>query len=527
MSAEEMSKSAKRRAAKKARDATAEEEAAPPPAPEPVPAAKSKAAAKSAAAPPAAAPKAAEPKGKAKAKAKAEAKAEPAPAPKAAAKAEAKAKAQPEAKAAAQPKAESKKAAQPSPEQSKAKAKGKAKAQPAEPPKPKEPEIASYVEFDDGSGGGWDVASSQTKKQQKQQERKLQKEAEEKQKKQEEEEAAKKAEAEKAASAKKQSAKAKATPKAKVVAAEAKPSAPGAVAPVTGETPKPTASADPEKPEEPAEILETAVVPIPSGMMGRVIGPRGVNIETIKMKIEGIKTFDTAGGSQVTIVGAPASVPLAEAAVKELIEKGYMSLSYEDFAEGKVLIHPSSIPEIIGSRGAVINKIKEVAKVEIKMPEVPKGKDGLGGKGVPADASKKYPIEIVGDKENVEKAKQIITDIMTYGHHADTHEDVIHEELDIPPESYRYIIGRAGSELRHTQNHYEVKVNIPRENSVIKDKVLVIGEQMKVELAVKHIWKMVTEAEQPKEPKEKTTDKFDKDDEPNEPWMNAYMYKRK
>lgn len=530
-----MSKSAKRRQAKKARDAAAEESA--PPAPTPTPEPKSAAKAKAKAATPAAPPKAAEPP-KAEPKSKAKAKAEPKAEPVVEAKAKGKAEAKPKAAAAEQPKAQAKAKEQPAQpkakEQPKAASKAKAKAKPAEPPKPKEPEIPSYVEFDDGKGGEWEEISGKTKKQEKQAEKKKQKEIEEAKKKQEEEEAAKKAEADKKAAeiaalkaakqAQKQAAKAAAAPKATVE--EPKPVA------VT-EPVKPAANtttpAEPEKPQEPPDV--TATVQVPDGKIGRVIGPGGSNIRKITEET-GIKKIDTSS-DVVTIIGPAAAVPLAEAAIKELIEKGFMQLSYKDFAEGSIQVHPSCFPDIIGQRGAVINDIKKATEVEIKIPEVPKG-DGKGsGKGG-ADSGKKYKVEIIGDKDNVEKAKEIINAILMYGHHEVTHPDIVHEEMEIPQECYGFIIGRGGSELRHIQNNYEVKVNIPRQYSV-NDKVVITGLSSSVERTVKHINKLLSdESDKAKEKEEKAAKgekaprKRDEDDEgPMEPWMAAYMKTRK
>mmetsp|Transcript_83841 Transcript_83841/g.132031 ORF Transcript_83841/g.132031 Transcript_83841/m.132031 type:complete len:529 (+) Transcript_83841:89-1675(+) len=518
---EAMSKSAKRRAAKKARDAAAEEEPAPAPKATPAEAPKSapKAKAKAQTAPAvAAAPKAAEPKSKAKAKA--EPKVEPVPEPKAKAKGKAEPKASVE-----QPKAK---------EQPKAASKAKAKAKAEAPPPPKkEEEIPEYIQFDDGKGGAWEECTGKSKKQEKQAEKKKQKEEEEAKKKLEEEEAAKKAEIEakkQAKQAQKQAAKAATEPKVETP----KPVAPVAPAPAKVVPATATTKAEPEGPKEPPDT--TVVVKIPEGKIGRVIGPKGANIIKIQEKTE-IKKIDTMGDT-VTIIGPAEKVPLAEAAVKELIEKGYMQLAFDNFAQDGVMIHPSSIPDIIGSRGAVINAIKDHTKVEIKMPEVPKGgKDGLGKGGSGAESKQKYKVEIVGDKEGVDQAKEIINSILMYGHHEVTHPDEAHEEMEIPQESYGFIIGRGGSELRHIQNSYHVKVNIPRATSV-NDKVVIVGLSSDVERAVKHINKlMMDESEKAQEREQKEAAKAagkgsteraprrsDDDDEgPMEPWMRAYI----
>lgn len=518
MSAEEqaLSKSARKRANQKERAAEkAAPEAAPPP-PAPAPKAKAQAAPKGEAAPkgkakaaPAPEP---EPKAKAKGKAKAEPKAapapEPAPAPAPKAKADAKAKAKSEPKAAAAPAPEA--------AQAKPKAKGKAKAKKEEDApvkKPAEPPQMMNFEMDDGKGGEWEVASALSKKALKRKEQ-----IEEKKKKEEDD---KKAAEKEAKATAKEAAKAatqtKANPKAQAKAetkADAKPAAATpSVAVVSAATAAAKDSKEPEKPKE-VDPNISATVQVPSEKIGRVIGPKGSNIALIKEKT-GVKTIDTAVDI-VTIVGLPDTVPLAEAAIRELIEKGYMSLAFEDFKQGEVLVSPNSIPNIIGERGAIIQVIKKECKVEIDIPPVPKGSN-----------VKQVKVNVAGEGVGVEKAKEIINSIALHQHHEVTHPGFTHQEMEVEEHNYRFVIGKGGSEMRHIQNNFKVKVNIPRDTSV-SDKVLIVGEERDVERAVKYIEKILYDAQQPKGrgAPDKAEDTWGEDG-PEEAWMSAYMYKRR
>jgi len=509
--AEGLSKSAKRRAAKKARDSAAAEAAAPepapaPPAPEPKAKAKGKAKAKAepaAAAPPAPEPKA-EPKAKAKGKAKAKAEPEP-PAPVAAAapKAKAKAKAQaatPEPKAAnaataAAPKAAPKQAAKAAAQKGKAPAKVE-----EEEPEPKEStELAPNWVIDDGSGPSWEVNSGMSKKQQKRKER----EAEQK-------------------------AMAKAAPGGKAVPgmgpvntipgmapAGAQAGAKGVSQSVAADVDRilamKTAVAEEKAPEGNSS---SATVHVPENRIGIVIGPKGSKIKLIQEKT-GVSSIDTTG-QVFTIVGPPQAVAKAEAAIKELVEKGYCALAYDDFAENFVNVHPSCFPDLIGKNGAVVRKIKEELGVEINFPETQKN----------APAAKKYKVTLAGKSQDVEKARAVINNIMMYSHDELTHPGLVHEELEIEAWAWRYIIGTGGSEMKHIQNNFKVKVNIPREHS-LNQQVLVVGENDAVYRAKAYIERLVWNAEH------KTTgrDKVDNgdiwgDEEEEEPWMKQYMYKR-
>ncbi|CAE8599879.1 unnamed protein product [Polarella glacialis] len=205
-------------------------------------------------------------------------------------------------------------------------------------------------------------------------------------------------------------------------------------------------------------------------------------------------------------------------AIKELIEKGFMSLAYADFKEDGVQVLPSSFPDIIGKQGIIIRKLKEELGVEVSIPETPKN----------SAPGKKFKVTIAGASEKVELAKQVINDIVMYSHHEITHPGVVHEEVEVPDWAYRFVIGKAGSELRHIQNNYKVKVNIPREDSACQQ-VLVIGEPGGVERAKVYIEKLLWNAENASKGRDKQEtsggDGYG-DEEPEEDWMKSYMYKR-
>lgn len=469
---EEMSKSAKKRAAAKARAANAAAEAEPA-APAPEPKAKAKAEAK--AKPKADAKPKAEPKAEPKAKAKGEAK------PKAEPKPEPKAEAKPAAKAAG--KASSKKKAAPAPA--------------PEPPKPKEVENNSHLQMDDGLGGEWETATAVSKKNQKRKERQLEEQKLTKLEKQTE----KLNQTIPGMAAPQASAIAGAGKVSQAVTAKVEPAKAGEPAAKEGEAPK--------------EKLDTLNIRVPEAKIGRVIGPKGANLKLITEKT-GIDRIDT-NGETFTVSGKPGTTAAAMAALTELVEKGYMSLAFENFSEIGCMAHPSTFPDIIGAKGAVIIKLKEELKVEVNIPPVPKGTTG----------PKKYKIGIAGSKEASEKAQKCIEDIIMYGHSDITHPGVVHEELEVPAWAYAFIIGKGGSELRHIQKNWSVKVNIPREHSE-NPNVVVVGEPRDVARAKEYIEKQVANAGTQTSGRE-SADKADDywGDDSQEPWMDQYMYKRK
>jgi len=489
----EMSKSAKKRANQKAKKEAEE-----------------------AAAAAAAAPPAPEPKSKAKAKAKPEAKAaaapkaEPKAEPKAKAKAEGKAKAEPKGKAKAEPKAAPEppapaaepKAASKSKAKSGAKAQAKPKAAPKEEEEPvkKVEELINFV-IDDGTGGEWEVSTGLDKKAQKRKQ---------------------KMEEEKAELARMQAA-AGGKPLPKNMVPGMAPLDPRAAA-ANKAAANQAASADvarilAKKNEEEVQAaanLQCATITVPEKKIGIVIGPAGSTIKTIQEKTK-VTRIDTAGGI-FTITGNGSAVAEAEAAIKELITKGFCSLLYEDFSENFIAVHPSYFPDLIGKGGVIIQKIKKELKVEVGIPQ---GTEG-------AKPDKKFKVTLAGSAKQVEQAKEVINNIMMYGHDEITHPGVTHEELEVESWKYSFLIGKGGSELKHIQKNWDVKVNIPRPQSANQN-VLIVGDPANVARAKTYVEKVLWNAENNVRSGRDKADGADDgwgDEDEDEPWMKEYLYKR-
>merc|ERR1712129_133523 len=94
-------------------------------------------------------------------------------------------------------------------------------------------------------------------------------------------------------------------------------------------------------------------------------------------------------------------------------------------------------PDLIGSKGAIIQKIKSELKVEVNIPSIPPK----------PPAGKKFKVTLAGSAKQVEEAKAVINDIMMYNHSEVTHPGQTHAELEVEFWSLRYIIGKGGSEM--------------------------------------------------------------------------------
>jgi rRNA processing protein Krr1/Pno1 len=235
-------------------------------------------------------------------------------------------------------------------------------------------------------------------------------------------------------------------------------------------------------PEPKKEDSVSSNITVPEEKIGRLIGPKGANLKLITEKT-GLTRIDTTGNI-FTLTGPAKAVEAAEIAVRELVDKGFMSLAYDNFSEAAVQVHPSVFPDLIGKGGVTIRAIKESLGAEISIPQVPPN----------ANKTKKFKVGIAGSAEAVEKAKAVINDIVMYYHHEITHPGQVHEEFEVPDWMYRFIIGSKGSEMRHIQNSYKVRVYIPREHSSNQN-VVVVGEKPDVAKAKAYIDKVMWNAE--------------------------------
>jgi len=438
-----------------------------------------------------AAPAAAAPKGKAKAKAEAAAPKAQAAAPKAAA-------AAPKAEAAA-PKAKAKGKAEPQAAAPKGKAKAKGQPKLVEvAPAPKE-ELPINVFLDDGSGGAWET-TAKTKKEKKDKKADQQGET---------------TKGDKAAAAPARSGAAKgAAPAAQASSGDAKERARERAAAEVARILAMKVEADPKVPTASAHV-DSVVVPEPK--IGIVIGLKGSTIKKIQ-EVSKVTRIDTAGGV-FTISGEEEAVKIAKKAIQDTVEKGYCTLFYEEFGEGFVNCHPQYFPDIIGTRGSIINTIKKKLNVEVTLPELPEDRKG----------AQTFKIKLAGEAKKVEEAKDVINSIIMHQHHEITHPGQVHEEMEIEEWLYSYIIGRGGSEMKHIQKNWEVKVNIPRAHSV-NNKVLIVGMPENVKRSKAYIEKLVMEAESkatnPREKAEDSQDKWADKDDAVDPGLEGYVVKR-
>jgi rRNA processing protein Krr1/Pno1 len=260
-------------------------------------------------------------------------------------------------------------------------------------------------------------------------------------------------------------------------------------------------------------------IDIDSAHVGRIVGPKGA---TMKMIQEASECKIDINVNVVTITGPEDGMPIAVTAIKELCEKGFCGLAFgADFQEQGVNIHPIYFSELIGKEGKVIRAIKDTLKVELSIPKIPPN-------AKVREMKKKLKVGFAGRKPDVEKAKEVVNDIVMYGHHEITHPGLAHREVEVEAHQTRFIIGKGGSESRHIQNSYKVKMYIPNEHSE-NQKLLIVGEPESCDRAVKYVMNCVDAAEVQLKSGGRKEDGAEDfwGDEQHESWMDQYMYKRK
>jgi rRNA processing protein Krr1/Pno1 len=422
------------------------------------------------------------------------------------------------------PKAAAKKAAQAAPAKADAKAaqaKPAAKKKTAPESAPLKQQQAKYepnpdgppMEWDDGDGGDWETAKSGPKGKEDRQKRKKEREVQEQKEK----------DRQQAEDDKKRLQVAKETNKGDSKAQEAIRKAEEALRRVAeGKADRASAHAAVQEamsrqPDARVETTTTAAGATGSftcddeRKIGRLIGPGGKNLVLIKEKT-GVTRIDTEEKT-FTCVGEADAVARAIAALKELNDKGFTTLAYESFSEVTVMASTTCFPDIIGKQGSIIRQMKEALGVEVSMPNV--------GKNAPG----KHPIKIAGEKDKAEKCKEVIESIIMYYHHEMTHEGLTHAEMEVPGWAYSFIIGRGGSEMKHIQKNWDVKVYIPRETSENQN-VVIVGAPNDVERAKKYVTSLVEKDRTAgREKADKADDHWGEDE--IDPDLQQYMYKRK
>ncbi|CAL1287295.1 unnamed protein product [Larinioides sclopetarius] len=172
----------------------------------------------------------------------------------------------------------------------------------------------------------------------------------------------------------------------------------------------------------------------------KIIGRNGAVISKIR-KDHNVQTKfperDSANDRVITIIGHEKDAEAAKEAILKLVEEQLL----RNF-ELTVEVDPQYHSKIIGRNGAVISKIRKDHNVQTKFPE--------------RDSANDRVITIIGHEKDAEAAKEAILKLVEEQDNVQ-----IIEEMEVPYNLHRLIIGHKGTEVKNMKELYDVMIFIP------------------------------------------------------------------
>eukprot|EP00948_MAST-09A_sp_MAST-9A-sp1_P000415 g415.t1 len=168
--------------------------------------------------------------------------------------------------------------------------------------------------------------------------------------------------------------------------------------------------------------------------IGVVIGPKGATLHAIQdgtgvsIQMPQRDRDDTSTApATITLLGPDmSSLKAAKTAINNLCTKGYCRFTVsEDFKEDHMNIHPQYFNEIIGKGGRVIKAIQTNLDVRINIPKTERAWNHQAN--TEAQKKQRLRVGLAGPKDNVEKCKQILRQIVSVYHAPETHPGVTHQ----------------------------------------------------------------------------------------------------
>ncbi len=232
------------------------------------------------------------------------------------------------------------------------------------------------------------------------------------------------------------------------------------------------------------EVIIKSTVTIDAKSVGKIVGPKGANIQAIK-KVTNVdvsvpKDREDSSNAQVVVSlsgKSDESIKNATKAITDLASKGYSSvLEGPDFKEGSIEITVKAHREVTGKDFTHAKKIENEFGVRIKSDDGAKEAKGL------------RRVFIAGPKQKVKAAKELIKSMNTLYYSTVTHgSDFTHVIMDVPSTLCGRIVGQKGANIKHIQASYKVQVHMPDEETDGIKKVIIVGTLAQVNHAQNYI----------------------------------------
>lgn len=223
-------------------------------------------------------------------------------------------------------------------------------------------------------------------------------------------------------------------------------------------------------------------IQIPLKAIARVIGKAGETINDIADGTGIEYTFkreneETNGYSEVELTGSKSALKEAIAKIQEIIDE------IENFVSRTIKVDPIYHRDLIGPGGSIMKEIISKAGGD----EIPRNRQ-YKLLNIPNEGSGSDEVTSQGDKTIVDKIVAAVEKII------EEKKASITEEIDLPKEKHRLIIGPSGS-IRHSlQNEFSISIDIPRpndESTIIKVSGLpdkITAAKTKIEELTKDDW---------------------------------------
>ncbi|XP_060796335.1 LOW QUALITY PROTEIN: vigilin [Neoarius graeffei] len=216
-----------------------------------------------------------------------------------------------------------------------------------------------------------------------------------------------------------------------------------------------------------AKSVMAVEVTAPAWLHRFIIGKKGQNIGRITQQLPRVHIEFTDGEERIILEGPTEEVEQAQSQIQEMIND---LMSRMDYTE--INIDQRFHRHLIGKNGANINRIKELYKVSVRIPQ---------------DSDRCGLVRIEGDPQGVQRARRELVDM------AQRMENERTKDLIIEQKFHRTIIGQKGEKIKEVRDKFpEVIITFP-DQSQKSDIVQLRGPKNEVEKCAKFLQKLLLE----------------------------------
>ncbi|KAK3718445.1 hypothetical protein QZH41_014445 [Actinostola sp. cb2023] len=231
-------------------------------------------------------------------------------------------------------------------------------------------------------------------------------------------------------------------------------------------------------------------VPVDPKWHKHFVAKRGEVLQEIAKEYGGVVvSFPRSGvnSDRVVLKGAKDCVEAAKARILEIVH------DLESMVTIEVVIAQEHHRAIMGAKGANVQEVTTRHGVQIKFPDRDSGKTAVVNGDADGDVNGDAPhppsprkcdvIVITGKKDEAEAAKADLQNLIP-----------VSEQINIPFDYHRFIIGNKGSNVRRMMDEYNVNIAIPPAKDK-SDLVTVVGSKAHLERAIEALKGKVAEIE--------------------------------